>query len=389
MNTGKLIFAQLMEFVPIYEFRKCVDRYKGEHSTRSFTCWDQFLCMSFAQLTFRESLRDIVSCLDSQSKKLYHLGIRGRVARSTLSESNNRRDWRIYQDFALLLIEQARKLYADDKFSVSLDNTTYALDSTTIDLCLSLFPWAKFRKTKAAVKVHTLLDLRGNIPSIIRISCGNLHDVNILDELVFEAGAIYIMDRAYLDFARLYTINQSSSFFVTRSKKNTRFIRIKSNKTDRSTGVIADQIVRPRSPISKKDYPEKLRRIVYFDLEKNKRLTFLTNNFSLSAKTIADIYKARWQVELFFKWIKQHLRIKAFFGTSENAVKSQIWICVSTYVLIAIIKKQLKLKQSLYTIIQILSVSIFQKTPILQLFSGDSNTVDDVSMSNQLNLFDY
>ena len=339
MHIGKMVFAQLIEFVPVREFRKCVKRYQGERRVRKFSCWDQFLCMAFAQLTFRESLRDIEACLRTKRKKLYHFGIRGRVARSTLARANDRRDWRIYQDFALVLIREARTLYSQDPFSVTLENATYALDSTTIDLCLAVFPWATFRATKAAVKLHTVLDLRGNIPSVIVISCGNLHDVNILDQLHFEAGAIYIMDRGYLDFARLYRITKSSAFFVTRSKSNTQFRRLRSHKTDRSTGVIADQAVRLSGVTTQDDYPDNIRRIVYRDLTTDKRLVFLTNNFLLSAKTIADLYKARWQIELFFKWIKQHLRIKAFFGTSENAVRAQIWIAVSVYVLVAIVKK--------------------------------------------------
>lgn len=387
MHAGKMIFAQLIEFLPVREFRKCVKRYQGEHRARNFSCWDQFLCMAFAQLTFRESLRDIEACLRTNRKKLYHLGIRGHVARSTLARANDRRDWRIYQDFALVLIHQARTLYSEDSFSVTLDNATYALDSTTIDLCLAVFPWATFRATKGAVKLHTVLDLRGNIPSVIVISCGNLHDVNILDQLHFEAGAIYIMDRGYLDFARLYHIAQSSAFFVTRSKSNTQSRRLHSHKTDRSTGVIADQTVRLSGVKAPNDYPATIRRIVYRDLTTNKRLVFLTNNFLLPAKTIADLYKARWQIELFFKWIKQHLRIKAFFGTSENAVRAQIWIAVSVYVLVAIVKKKLALDQSLYTMLQILSVSTFEKTPILSMFSYLDDSNDSENNDNQLNLF--
>jgi len=387
MHTGQMIFAQLMEFVPEYEFRKCVRRYQGNHRVKNFTCLDQFLCMAFAQLTYRESLRDIEACLRTKSKKLYHLGIRGKVSRSTLARANDRRDWRIYQDFAMVLIQQARVLYSNDTFSVRLKRAAYALDSTTIDLCLSLFPWAKFRRTKAAVKMHTLLDLRGNIPSVIVISRGNLHDVNILDELVFESGAIYIMDRGYLDFARLFRIKEASAFFVTRSKKNTQFQRLYSHDTDRSVGIIADQIITLTGASSCNDYPEKLRRVVYRDLETKKRLVFLTNNFTLAATTVAALYKSRWQIELFFKWIKQHLRIKAFFGTSENAVRSQIWIALTTYILVAIIKKRLALPQSLYTILQILSTSIFEKTPILQLFQDLDDSLVDVDNANQLKLF--
>lgn len=387
MHHGKLVFAQLIEFVPIKKFRQCVKRYGGDRRVRNFTCWDQFLCMAFAQLTYRESLRDIEVCLRTKSKKLYHLGIRGTVARSTLARANDRRDWRIYQDFAMVLIKQARALYSNDAFSVRLKRAAYALDSTTIDLCLSLFPWAKFRSTKAAVKLHTLMDLRGSIPSVIVISRGNLHDVNILDELIFEAGAIYIMDRGYLDFARLFGITQASAFFVTRTKKNTQFRRLYSNEVNRSTGVIADQTITLTGITSCNDYPEKLRRIVYRDPTTNKRLVFLTNNFSLAATTIAALYKSRWQIELFFKWIKQHLRIKAFFGTSENAVRSQIWIAVSIYVIVALVKKQLKLEHSLHTMLQILSLSTFEKTPILQLFRDVDDSEDGSHMSNQLKLF--
>ena len=370
MNHGKLVFSQLLGFVSIKKFRRCVKRYNGDHRVKNFTCWDQFLCMIFAQLTHRESLRDIEVCLRTKSKKLYHLGIRGKISRSTLARANDRRDWRIYQDFAMLLIRQARELYSNDEFSVRLKRAAYALDSTTIDLCLSLFPWAKFRSTKAAVKLHILLDLRGNMPSVIVISRGNLHDVNIIDDLIFEPGAIYIMDRGYLDFARLFQINKASAFFITRSKKNTQFKRLYSHDTDRDTGVIADQTINLSGVTSCDDYPEKLRRIVYRDPKTKKRLVFITNNFTLTAKTIAALYKSRWQIELFFKWIKQHLRIKAFFGTSENAVRSQIWIAVATYVLVAIVKKQLRLSHSLYTILRILSISTFEKMPILSLFTN-------------------
>ena len=387
MNRGKLVFSQLIEFIPIKKFRRCVRRYNGDHRVRNFSCWDQFLCMAFAQLTYRESLRDIEACLRTKSKRLYHFGIRGKVSRSTMADANDRRDWRIYQDFAMELIREARELYSNDSFSVRLKRAAYALDSTTIDLCLSLFPWATFRKTKAAVKMHTLLDLHGNIPSVIVITRGKVHDVNILDELVFEVGAIYIMDRGYLDFARLFRIKEASAFFVTRSKKNTQFNRLVSNATDRSVGIIADQIINLSRESSYDDYPEKLRRIVYRDPETKKRLVFLTNNFTLAAKTIANLYKARWQIELSFKWIKQHLRIKSFFGTSENAVRSQIWIAVTVYVLVAIIKKRKELQHRLYTILRILSVSTFDKTPILQLFCyvNNSDVTDD--NPNQLKLF--
>jgi hypothetical protein len=387
MNHGKLVFAQLIEFLPIKKFRQCVNRYGGNHRVRNFTCWDQFLCMAFAQLTYRESLRDIEVCLRTKGKKLYHLGVRGKISRSTLADANDKRDWRIYQDFAMVLIEQARDLYSNDSFSVRLKRAAYALDSTTIDLCLSLFPWAKFRFTKAAVKIHTVLDLRGNIPSVIVISQGNLHDVNILDELVFEAGAIYIMDRGYLDFVRLFRITQASAFFVTRTKKNTLFRRLYSHEANRSTGVIADQTITLSGVNSRNDYPDKLRRIVYRDPTTDKRLVFLTNNFTLAAKTIAALYKSRWQIELFFKWIKQHLRIKAFFGTSENAVRTQIWIAVSVYVLVATVKKRLQLEHSLHSMLQILSLSTFEKTPILQLFRDVDDSDESSNISNQLNLF--
>lgn len=386
MYTGKMIFAQLMEFLPEYEFRKCVNRYQGNKGVRNFSCLDQFLCMAFAQLTYRESLRDIEACLRTKSKKLYHLGIRSKVSRSTLADANDKRDWRIYQDFAMVLIKEARTLYSKDKLSVRLKRAAYALDSTTIDLCLSLFPWAKFRRTKAAVKLHTLLDLRGSMPSVIVITCGNLHDVKILDVLIFEPGAIYIMDRGYLDFARLFRITQASAFFITRSKKNTLFKRLYSHKADRSAGIIADQTITLSGVFSRSDYPEKLRRIVYKDPDSNKRLIFITNNFQLTAKTIAALYKARWGIELFFKWIKQHLRIKAFFGTSENAARSQIWIAVTVYLLIAIIKKRLHLKHSLYTILQILSTSVFEKTPILLLFRDVDDLDNQVDTSKQLKL---
>ncbi len=386
MHVGQIVFAQLMNFVSKPKFRQCVKRYRGNKGIRNFTCWDQFLCMAFAQLTYRESLRDIEACLRSKTKKLYHLGIRGKIARSTLARANDRRDWRIYQDFAMELIREARILYSNDAFSVRLKRAAYALDSTTIDLCLSLFPWAKFRRTKAAVKMHTLIDLYGSIPSIIVISRGNLHDVNILDGLAFESGAIYIMDRGYLDFARLFRITKASAFFVTRSKKNTQFRRVYSHDTDRCTGIIADQTILLSGVSSCNDYPEKLRRIVYRDADTNKRLVFLTNNFVLAATTIAALYKSRWQIELFFKWIKQHLRIKAFFGTSENAVRSQIWIAVTSYVLIAIVKKRLAIPHSLYTILQILSTSIFEKTPILSLFQDVDDLAEDPAAAKQLKL---
>jgi len=388
MNSGKTIFAQLMDFVPTYEFQKCVDRYNGNHKVISFSCWDLYLCMAFAQLTYRESLRDIQVCLRATQSRLYHLGIRGKVSRNTLAHANQTRDWRIYADFAQILIEKARKLYAADSFGIELAQAVYALDSTTIDLCLALFPWAKFRKRKGAIKLHTLLDLRGNIPSVVIITTGKVHDVNILDQLIIEPGAIYIMDRGYLDFARLYKIHQAMAFFVTRAKRNFSRTRLYSQPVDKSTGVQCDQIVVLKNHYAKKDYPEKLRRIRYFDSKNKKTFVFLTNNFVLPAITIADLYRCRWQVELFFKWIKQHLRIKAFYGTTENAVKTQIWIAISVYVLVAIVKKTLNLDQSLYTILQVLSLTLFEKEPIYQVLSNVSYTNQADQLSNQLNLFD-
>jgi len=392
MNSGKTVFSQIMDFLPMYEFRKCVDRYQGNHQVKSFSCFNQYLCMAFAQLTYRESLRDIEACLRSRREKLYHLGIRGRISRSTIAEANEKRDWRIYADFCQIMISQARSLYADEDFGVELKQTAYALDSTTIDLCLSLFPWASFRKHKAAVKMHTLMDLRGNIPSFIEVTAGNLHDVNILDILVPEPGSFYIMDRGYLDFERLYVFTQILSFFVTRAKKNTKFRRIYSHPVDRADGLKCDQTIMLVTPKSLAGYPEKLRRVKYFDTEKKKQFVFLTNNFVLPALTIAKLYKCRWQIELFFKWIKQHLRIKAFYGTSENAVKTQIWIAVSTYVLVAIIRKRLHLEQNLYTILQILSVTLFEKVPLNQLFANyDYKNSQEFKepLYKQLNLFNY
>ena len=391
MYTGKTVFSQLMDFLPMYEFRKCVDRYSGNYHTSSFSCMDQYLCMAFAQLTYRESLRDIEACLRSRKEKLYHLGIRGRVSRSTLAVANEKRDWRMYADFCQILISQARSLYADEDFGVELKETAYALDSTTIDLCLSLFPWASFRKHKAAVKMHTLLDLRGNIPSFIKITEGALHDINILDIMVPEPGSFYIMDRGYLDFERLYVFTQLLAFFVTRTKKNTKVRRVYSHPVDRTDGLRYDQTVMLVTPKSLAGYPEKLRRVKYFDAEREKQLVFLTNNFILPALTIAQLYKCRWQIELFFKWIKQHLRIKAFYGTSDNAVKTQIWIAVSTYVLVAIIRKRLHLEMNLYTILQILSVTLFEKVQLDQLFANyDYKKLSEFKEQpcNQLNLFD-
>jgi IS4 transposase len=376
-----------MDFLPHYEFQKCVRRYNGHHKVKTFSCWDQFLTMAFAQLTYRESLRDIQACLRAAGSKLYHLGIRSRVSRNTLANANQVRDWRLYADFAQVLIGQARRLYANDEFGVDLDQTAYALDSTTIDLCLTLFPWAKFRRHKAAVKLHTLLDLRGSIPSWVVITDGKVHDVNLLDQLVFEAGAFYIFDRGYLDFARLYRIHQSSAFFVTRAKSNFEFHRLCSQPVDKSTGVLSDQIIRLKVFYSRQGYPEKLRRVHYLDADSNRRLVLLTNNFTLSARDIADLYRCRWQVELFFKWIKQHLRIKAFYGTTDNAVKTQVWIALSVYVLVAIVKKQLNLDQSLYSILQVLSVTLFEKTQILRAFSATDTEQEKVDSGNQLNLF--
>ena len=388
MDSGRTIFSQLTDFLPQREFRKCVERYCGNHKIKTFTCWDQFLCMAFAQLTYRESLRDIQACLRVSGRKLYHMGIRGRVSRNTLANANKVRDWRIYADFAQVLIKEARALYAGDGFAVELDNTVYALDASTIDLCMSLFPWAKFRKTKSAVKLHTLLDLRGNIPTLVIITDGKVHDVNILDELVAEPGAFYIMDRGYLDFARLYAMHRSLAFFIIRAKKNFDCRRLYSCPVDKSTGLQCDQVVMLNGYYAHKGYPEKLRRIRYFDAENNKRLVFLTNNFDLPALTITELYRCRWQVELFFKWIKQHLRIKKFYGTSANAVKTQIWIAISVYVLVAIIKKRLDLDMSLYTILQILSVSLFEKTPIFQALSSADYENEDDDFHNQLMLFD-
>lgn len=388
MNTGKTIFSQVMEFLPLYEFRQCVERYNGNHKIQSFSCLDQFLCMAFAQLTYRESLRDIEACLRAAHSKLYHMGIRGRVSRNTLANANSVRDWRIYRDFAHSLICIARPLYINDNFGVELKQTVYALDSTTIDLCLSLFPWAVFRKRKGAVKLHTLLDLRGSIPAVIIITHGKIHDVNILDRIIFEAGAFYVMDRGYLDFARLYKIHLGKAFFVTRAKKNFRFNRLYSQPADKSSGVLCDQIVTLGGFYSSKDYPDKLRRIRFVDRQTNKHFVFLTNNFHLPPLVIAELYRSRWQVELFFKWIKQHLRIKAFYGTSENALKTQIWIAISVYLLVAILKKHLNLDASLYKILQILSVTIFEKTPLLQALEPLNDTNENITSCKQLTLFD-
>ena len=387
MNIGRTVFAQLMDFIPYYEFQQYVERYHGNYKVKTFSCWDQFLCMSFAQLTYRESLRDIEACLRVAKTKLYHMGIRGKISRNTLAHANEIRDWRIYADFAQVLIRTARKLYSGEDFGIELDQTVYALDATIIDLCLSVFPWAKFRRGKAAVKLHTLLDLRGSIPVIVNITHGKIHDVNIIDNLFIEAGAIYIMDRAYVDFARLYKIHQSQAFFVTRAKSNFVFKRLYSLSVDKSTGVQADQIITVTGFYTLKGYPDKLRRISYFDALTKKRFVFLTNNFSLPAIVIAKLYKCRWQIELFFKWIKQHLRIKAFYGTTENAVTTQIWIAISIYVMVAIVKKRLRINRSLYTILQILSVTLFEKTPILQALSDIDYEEPIADNHNQLNLF--
>ena len=388
MYKGQTVFAQIMDFLPIKKFRRCVDRYNGNYRVRSFTCLDQFLCMAFAQLTYRESLRDIECCLRAMREKLYHMGIRGKISRSTIADANENRDWRIYCDFAQILIHQARQLYSDDDFGLQLKETVYALDASIIDLCLSVFPWARFRKTKGGIKLHMLLDLKGNIPSFLSITEAGVHEVNILDELIPEAGAIYIMDRGYLDFERLYVLHQCASHFVVRAKTNTRLRRLYSMSVDKTSGLRCDQVVVPTGFYTQKNYPEKLRRVVFVDTDKGNRLNLLTNQMTLPALTIAELYRCRWQVELFFKWIKQHLRIKAFYGTSENAVKTQIWIAISMYVLVAIIKKQMKLDLSLYTILQIFSITLFEKMPILQVLTENDYKVKDSSGPIQLNLFE-
>jgi hypothetical protein len=389
MNLGRTVFAQLMDHLPSYEFQKCVARYGGDSHWRGFSCWDQYLAMAFAQLTYRESLRDIEACLRSMSGKLYHMGLRGKVARSTLADANESHDWRIYADFAQVLIAIARPLCAHDPIGVDLEQSLYALDSTTIDLCLSLFPWAKFRRHKAAVKMHTLLDLRGSIPAFIRITHGKVHDVNILDEIVPEAGAFYVMDRGYIDFERLYVFTLCSAFFVVRTKENILLQRRYSRPVDRSTGILSDHTVILTAIQSAKAYPDPLRRVSYHDPVTDQRLKFLTNNFALPALTIADTYRCRWQVELFFKWIKQHLRIKAFYGISENAVKTQIWIAVSVYVLVAIVRKRLGLEATLYQILQVLSVTLFEKVPILRALQASDSQDDLPCPDNQLILFDF
>jgi hypothetical protein len=388
MYSGRMIFSQLMGFLPKHEFNKCVRRYKGDYRVKHFSCLEQYFCLAFAQLTYRESLRDIQVCLRTMQPKLYHIGLRSRIARSTLADANETRDWRIYADFAQVLIARARTLYAKESFGVELAETAYALDATTIDLCLALFPWARFRQAKAAIKLHTLLDLRASIPTFIYISDGKMADVKVLDILSAEAGAFYVMDRGYVDFERLYALHQARAFFVTRAKSNFQFQRRYSRAVDTSTGLRCDQTVMLTGFYTVQHYPEPLRRIRFYDAETAKRLVFLTNNFALPALTIAQLYKARWLVELFFKWIKQHLRIKAFYGTSENAVKTQIWIAVSVYVLVAIVKKKLHLKQSLYTILQILSLSLFEKTLILEAFMEIPIMPKKNDLDNQLTLFD-
>ena len=387
MNTGKTLFAQIMDFLPWKTFHRIVARHGGDKGVRTLTCAEQFRAMAFAQLTYRESLRDIEACLQAQAAKLYHMGFREPVARSTLADANELRDWRIWESFAERLIIQARELYLSEDLGLDLTNTVYALDSTTIDLCLSVFPWAHFRTTKAAVKMHTLLDLRGNIPSFIHVSDGKLHDVHALDLLNLEAGAIYVMDRGYVDFARLHTLHLVGAFFVTRAKSNMVFHRVYSAPTDRATGIICDQTIALDSFYTKQDYPAHLRRVRFKDPETGKTLVFLTNQMTLPSATICALYKNRWQVELFFKWIKQHLRIKRFFGTSENAVKTQIWIAVSVYMLVAIVKKKLNLDASLYTLLQILSVTLFEKMPLQQAFPGSDSSFNNSQFSNQLNLF--
>ena len=388
MLSGRMVFSQLMDFLPRQEFRDCVKRYDGDQRLREFSCRDQFLCLAFAQLTYRESLRDIETCLRSLGPKLYHAGFRSSISRSTLADANRVHDWRIYADFAQVLITRARQLYASEAFSLALEKTVYALDSTTIDLCLSLFPWAKFRRHKGAVKLHTLLDLRGNIPTFIHISPGKTHDVNVLDQLPIEAGAFYVMDRAYVDFERLHRFEVQKAFFVTRSKKNMDYSRRSSRIVDKTIGLRSDQTIVLRGNKTSLLYPEPLRRVTFYDAENDRRLVFITNNFNLPALTIAKLYKARWQVELFFKWIKQNLRIKTFFGHSPNAVKTQVWIAISTYVLVAIVKHELKIDRSLSEILQILSLSLFEKTELSTALSLEKTTNPETPNRNQLTLFD-
>ena len=387
MNCGRTIFAQLMDLLPLPEFRRCVDRYHGDYKVQSFSCLDQFLTLAFAQLTYRESLRDIETCLRAHQSQLYHMGFRGVVSRNNLANANQQRDWRIYADFARLLIAQARALYQHEPFGVELRQTVYAFDSTTVDLCLSLFPWAQFRRHKSAVKLHTLLDLRGNIPTAVYVTSGRVGDVKLLDQLVLEAGAFYLLDRGYVDYRRLYRITQALAFFVTRAERNTSYRRCAQRWVDHSTGLRSDQTIVLTGPKSSRRYPVPLRRIHYYDIEKDLRLIFLSNNFVLSALIIAQLYRARWQVELFFRWIKQHLRIRAFYGTSPNAVKTQVWVAITVYVLVAILKKQLGLDRSLHEILQILSVTIFEKTPILEAFSQHDQQIPESDPCTQLDLF--
>jgi hypothetical protein len=388
MNTDRTIFSQIMDFIPKHQFTQCVRRYRGNYRLRKFSCFDQFLCMAFAQLAFKESLRDIQTCLRAMKPKLYHAGFRGRVSKSTLADANENRPWQISADFAQILITKAQALYRNDSFGIDLKNAAYALDSTTIDLCLALFPWAQFRKHKSAVKVHTLMDLKGSIPCFIRITGGSVHDVNFLDELLIEPGAFYIMDRGYIDFARLYTFTKSMAFFVTRAKTNLDYTRIGYRKVDKTTGLRSDQTIILRGPRTSQDYPVPLRRISYYDADTHKRLVFLTNNFTLDAIIIAKLYKCRWQIELFFKWLKQNLHITAFFGTSENAVKTQIWIAVSVYVLIAIIKKELRLGRSLAEILQILSIALFEQVSLQQILTEIPMQNENSQNYKQLSLFD-
>ena len=387
MHTGHTVFSQLIDFLPKKQFDRCVRRYRGNYRIKTFSCFDQYLCMAFAQITYRQSLRDIETCLRAMQPKLYHCGIHGNVSRTTVAKANEKRDWRIYADFAQVLINRARKLYANEDFGVQLNREVYALDSTTIDLCLTLFPWAKFRKHKAAVKVHTLMDLKGSIPTFICITEGCVHDVNILDELILESGAIYIMDRGYLDFARLYTFTQNLSTFITRAKSNFDYSRLSYKSFDKSTGLRCDQTIRLNGFYASQDYPAVLRRIGYFDIETNQKFVFLTNNFALPALTIAQLYKCRWQIEIFFKWLKQYLRIKTFYGTTENAVKTQIWIAISVYVLVAIVKKELKIELSLAEILQILSIVLFEKVSITQVLTKNVLQNENSQFHKQLLLF--
>ncbi|WP_321530441.1 IS4 family transposase [uncultured Desulfuromonas sp.] len=389
MNSGQTVFRQLLQFLPRHDFNLCVRRYRGDYRARKFSTFDQFLCLAYAQMAGRESLRDIETCLNSHREKLYHIGFRGSVSRSTLADASERRDWRIFQDFSHVLIRMAQQLYCGEPFALELAQPLYAFDSTTIDLCLTLFPWAEFRTTKAAVKMHTLLDLRGTIPTYVAVTTGKVHDVRMLDSLPVTEDAIYTMDKAYTDFSRLYALHQQGAFFVIRAKDNLRYRRIYSAIKDKSAGIKADQTVVLVTPKSKKDYPEKLRRISYVDKDRNKHLVFLTNNFTVSAATVAEVYKQRWQVELFFKWIKQHLRIKSFYGTSINAVKSQIWVAMSIYLLVVIAKKKLKIPCELYTFLQILEVNLFEKKPISSMVADALKQIQDLQDSNQLNLFSY